>query len=394
MYYYGQHFKNPKESKNTKSDLKFFIKNLYRLSVTNKQFMQEGSVVCSSYENLVGLFAKYKLPVVPVPWHTYWRSGIDGLNRCIHTMQQRLGSDLAVQLREPTLAADLQVLYEKLSELFYRHRGLIVPYDLPFFENMAIRACASAGRPSVVMLHGLPGRYNAIDDNRADWLAVWGPAIKECFVRAGVPANKIIVTGTSRWHGHPRALKFGGLDSVLLIAKTLPGGQPDSSQTIIADRSQTIRYALELRSVLEPLGVERVRFRPHPSENSGWYRAFLDPAWFDIDTLGISESLARSSLVIGPTSTVLIDALFAGRNYLVFEPGVEERGLSGFSLVPPFDGSDIRVPFARTAAALKELISSKAVLDYDLARDYAPGPVDASQLVEIFLDGKVLNERN
>ena len=62
-------------------------------------------------------------------------------------------------------------------------------------ERMAIDAGKEMGIPTVVFLHGLPARYNKIDDNRANYLCVWGEGIKEQYINVGVDPDKILITG-------------------------------------------------------------------------------------------------------------------------------------------------------------------------------------------------------
>lgn len=69
-------------------------------------------------------------------------------------------------------------------------------------NRIAISACKNVGVKSMIYLHGLPaGSYNAIDNNRADYLCVWGDRMKELCVNAGVNANKVIVMGNAKYSG-------------------------------------------------------------------------------------------------------------------------------------------------------------------------------------------------
>lgn len=70
--------------------------------------------------------------------------------------------------------------------------------DMTAINRIAISACKNVGVKSMIYLHGLPaGSYNAIDNNRADYLCVWGDRMKELCVNAGVNANKVIVMGNA-----------------------------------------------------------------------------------------------------------------------------------------------------------------------------------------------------
>ena len=64
---------------------------------------------------------------------------------------------------------------------------VIFANDMTAINRIAISACKNVGVKSMIYLHGLPaGSYNAIDNNRADYLCVWGDRMKELCVNAGV----------------------------------------------------------------------------------------------------------------------------------------------------------------------------------------------------------------
>ena len=55
--------------------------------------------------------------------------------------------------------------------------------DMTAINRIAISACKNVGVKSMIYLHGLPaGSYNAIDNNRADYLCVWGDRIERISV--------------------------------------------------------------------------------------------------------------------------------------------------------------------------------------------------------------------
>ena len=94
------------------------------------------------------------------------------------------------------------------------------------------------------------------------------------------------------------------------------------------------------------MGVKQARFRPHPSISSDWVYGFLDQDFYKIDKDSLKKSLSKATVVIGATSTVFLQALTEGVNYIVFEPNENGENLIRSKLVPPFDGSDSFVQIA------------------------------------------------
>ncbi|MDD2806179.1 MAG: hypothetical protein PHV33_11540 [Elusimicrobiales bacterium] len=273
-------------------------------------------------------------------------------------------------LLSPAFQARVAAFRTGLRE-FYRRRGyaaLVVPFDMPFFERCAIAAFRELGRPSFVALHGLPGRYNAKDDNRANYLLVWGERIKELYVQAGVPGEKIFVTGRPGPAAPPPLEPRFSTADVLVISKSMNGAQ-HSGEEILSDRGNLPLYLYSVRKGLEDAGVKRARLRLHPSESAAWYKGFVGGEFYSFDSAPLAASLKRATLVVGPTSTVFVEALLAGVNYLVYEPAANGRDLTNYPLVPPFDGSEPGVPCAGAPAELAQLIAGKkAVATAVLAR--------------------------
>ena len=111
--------------------------------------------------------------------------------------------------------------------------------------------------------------------------------------------------------------------------------------------------------------------RPHPSQNPKWLFRFIDNNFFSLDTATLSDSLNRSTLVIGPTSTLFLESLIYGVNYTVYEPLInEDTSLGGYKLVPPFDGKNKKVPVANSEKELIEIISNKICNDVSIIDDY------------------------
>ncbi|MEX0596856.1 MAG: hypothetical protein WD512_10185, partial [Candidatus Paceibacterota bacterium] len=261
--------------------------------------------------------------------------------------------------------------YKKALEIFFKEniRLLIVPQDVSFFENIAIKVCKDLKIPTICVMHGMPGRYNLIDENRCDYLVVMNKVIKENYINSGFNPEKVIVGGHPYYKNKkPKKLKFT-LENILVISNTVSGAHP-SDGVKFQDRSNLIYYLYEIELVLKNLGVNKVRLRLHPSENRLWYLKFINNDFYIIDNDNLLESLSNSSLVIGPTSTVFLDALNSGINYTVFEPYKRDENDIYIPLYKPFDGSDKNVPVAKTRIELENILKERKSIKINSYRDY------------------------
>lgn len=126
-----------------------------------------------------------------------------------------------------------------------------------------------------------------------------------------------------------------------------------------------------VQHVLESIGVKNVRFRPHPSENPNWYLKFIDLNFYSLDKEVLAVSLKESTLVIGPTSTLFLESLIFGVNYIVFEPLLSNGyTFDNFKPVPPFDNTDEKVPCASSLEGLLEILLSRKKVDTEILSDY------------------------
>jgi hypothetical protein len=284
-----------------------------------------------------------------------------------------------VDLLQKDFLKDIDEL-ENLMITFFQNkkiRSIFVPNDISFFENFSIHICKHVGIPSFVFLHGLPGRYNNIDDNRSDFLIVWGERIKEHYVNFGMNPSKIFVSGHPFYKKYVATkLKFS-FDNILILTKPLNGVHM-SDGVLLANRANLILYLYSLEKILRRFGIKSVRFRPHPSENADWYLKFLNKDFYKLDRGNITESIQKSTLVIGPTSTVFLESLYYGINYVVYEPAIKNIDLVNCPLVPPFDGEDLKVPVAKDETGLEYILKNKVMVDPSCFDDYITTPFDLS----------------
>ena len=90
----------------------------------------------------------------------------------------------------------------------------------------------------------------------------------------------------------------------------------------------------------------------------------------------LSNSLTKASLVIGPTSSVLIDSLYHEVNYVFYESVVNDMNLFGDKPIPLVELKDERLPIAHTEEKLKEILSKKKAIDPKIFEEFSKVPSD------------------
>lgn len=250
--------------------------------------------------------------------------------------------------------------------------ALLLNTDQYFHSKYFIDIFKKLGKPSIVFSHGLPGIYSLDVDNRSDYLMVWGEKIRQNYINAGFDPAKIKVTGSPKYRdiAKQRELK-SNFDDILVIPTSIVWHQNEYDNTIVIDKSSVILYLYKVQNVLKSLGIKKSRYRVHPSINKAWIHTFLDKDFYAQDNESLQDSLHHTSLVIGSTSTLLLDALIEGINYIVFEPTDENNNIMlGSKAVPPFDGSETKVMLCKTEEELKSMLLNNAHTEYSLVHDY------------------------
>lgn len=382
IYYYGDQFKYPKERYSAKSmqGLKRVAKRWfvsYKIIRNQHRTGDKKNILSNAYFTVNEELKKLDYRVFCPSWNMAADKNV------LTDMDLFVSSErIKVQIQNSNFnrlvshdfLSEVQQYKEQLRDFYKRTlNALVVPNDMSFFENLSIRVCRELQIPSFVFLHGLPGRYNGIDDNRSDYLLVWGDKIKENYIRAGMDADKIMVSGHPYYKEFSeRELKFS-LENILIITKAMSGSQ-HSDKIRLGDRGNLVLYLCAIENTLKRLGVKSVRFRPHPSENADWYLKFINTDFFHVDRLQLNDSISSASLIIGPASTVFLESIYRGVNYTVFEPLHEGMDLFQFNLVPPFDGSDTRIPVAKNEEELYYLLKSQEKVKPSFFREYIKTP--------------------
>ncbi|OGS06589.1 MAG: hypothetical protein A2270_11870 [Elusimicrobia bacterium RIFOXYA12_FULL_51_18] len=392
LYYYGEQFAYPAEKSaiagkfgRVRAALKEKVLSFNKLRMGAPGGNSGIRISSNAYFSFNSALTKRGFSVINAPWNMGRGEFVDaGLYRRIRAVRSFLENADFKELITDEFAAEMRGLKAGLKEYYLRAgiSALVVPFDLPVFEQLAIKIFKELGLPSFISLHGLPGRYNNIDDNRTDHLLVWGDKIKEFYVRAGISPEKIIVTGHPSYKTLPAGAPRFSLDNVLVISKSM-GGTQHSAEEILSDRGNLVLYLYSVQKALEKAGVRQARLRLHPSESERWYRRFVDEKFFVPDREGLCASLTRSTLVIGPTSTVFLESLLAGVNYVIYEPAAGNMDLVNYPLVPPFDGTEQGIPAAQTEEALEKILNTRSCVSPAVLGGYIKNPFDLSFIEKI-----------
>lgn len=250
-------------------------------------------------------------------------------------------------------------------------RALLLNTDQYFYSKYFIDVFKKLEKPSIVFSHGLPGVYSPDVDNRSDFLMVWSEKIRQNYINAGFDPSKIKVTGNPKYNTIAKNKELrSDLSDILVVPSSIVWHQDEYDTTVVSDKSSVILYLYKVQNVLQSMGVKKSRYRVHPSINKQWVHTFLDQDFYIQDNESLQDSLGHTSLVIGSTSTLLLDALIAGVNYIVFEPVENNINMMGCKSVPPFDGSEPKVMFCNTEAELEKMLKHNALTDYTLVHDY------------------------
>lgn len=385
LYSCGDYFKKNKDNKKKmffsfRHIYKSFLRNAYILYsfLRKKKINRESDILSNAFFGANSELEKKGFNIFR-PLHNVTRGWQIASNLKIYINFLRINSKIENSNIKYLISAKflkiLDLFLDQLTE-YYKYlnlKALVVPNDTSFFELINIEVFKRLKKPTFIFLHGLPGRYNIYDENETDYLVVWGKKIKENYVNAGFNPDKIIISG------HPIYQKFSNntlrndLSDVLVLSRSLSGLQC-RDKVRLYDQGNAIIYLCSVEKALKSLGVKKVRLRVHQSENLDWYYKFIDKDFFIPDTNVLEESLSRSTLVIGPTSTVFLEALYYGVNYLVYEPVIEGKDLSGYNPVPPFDGSDNKVPVAKDEKSLSQMLIKGEIVDKSALSDYIDIP--------------------
>ncbi|WP_281231867.1 hypothetical protein [Flavobacterium gelatinilyticum] len=340
-----------------KKKIKKIVKNyffwfLYLKNISFKKYDKKKIIISSSY---VDLCVENSIVVSP-PW-IFSQNAFCSWKLIL--IIRRINDKIQRKSIKVLFSPEFKILIDNFQDEFsfllnkYKVNALVFPNDLAFFENLSIKIAKMINIPSIVYLHGMPARYNSIDDNRGEYLIVWGKGFKDLYVKNGVDEKKILTSKHPVYSEFKKTNLKSNLTNVLVLTKATCGVPSSSSELILSNDRSTVLYYIELvKNNLKKMGVEKATLRLHPSEDPSFYSENWIDEFYDIDNLSKEESLAKASLVIGPTSTMLLDSIKKNTNYILFDPVEDGKTLGGMPLVEPFTGES----FIKLSNDLEEMI--------------------------------------
>lgn len=189
VYYYGQNFKYPYENPSLLVKIRLkIIKFLYRFKSVKVDYNR--AVISNAYFDVGGQLKKNGFNVVLPPWTTnnMSRASMRTIDEISNSNFNYILSDAFFKKIE-NLVNDVRAFLS-----MNKVRFVLLSNDMVPIHRITLDVCKDLGIPTGIFLHGLPGRYNSIDDSRANYLFVWGDRIKENYLRYGCKST-VVVTG-------------------------------------------------------------------------------------------------------------------------------------------------------------------------------------------------------
>jgi hypothetical protein len=311
-------------------------------------------------------------------WHPVGKKNIFGDLKTLkwhNNIQNRIRNDDFHSFLESEFHKELDTFQNYLFSQYQKQdfKALFLYTDQYFYSKYSLDIFKKLKRPSFIFTHGMPGLYNLEVDNKSDFLMVWSEKIRTNYINAGFEASKIKVVGHPKYVSLPteKELRSDLSDVLVIPVSSVTWHQHTYNNVVVNDASMVILYLYKVQTVLKKLGVRRARYRPHPSISKDFIVPFLDPSFYVLDSKPLTTSLNNASLVIGAGSTVLLEALMQGVNYIAFDPK-DDKGISmaGYKAVPPFDGSEDKLMMSNDEDELEKMLKSNVKTDYSLVHDY------------------------
>jgi hypothetical protein len=402
LHYYGDHFSRPfapahgLAARSARRILKRAAAgslDALRASRAPVGVREGAPVVSNAYFSIGERLRQGGVPVV----EPFWASGRSA-RLVLRGAVSRTGREVADLVGGGSLSRLLSVdawaLVRRFTEelsvfLGASARALLVCNDQAFWERCAIRACQAAGVPTAVFLHGLPARYNARDDGRADRLFVWGDRLRALYTAAGHPPERVVAVGHPQYPFDGRAApRPMSLANPLVLTNSIPGcfSSDPADRLFPPDREALLVFAERVKEALRACGCAGAWLRPHPSERASFYAPVLD-GFYRLDTRPLGRSLDEASIVLGSPSTVMMEALYRGLNTVVYEPSIADASSIGYRIVPPFDGSDPGFLVARTTGELSDILRSGRTSSQQILQGYLGDRFDPETMLRELMRG-------
>ena len=372
VYYYGKHFKAPFEGRSWKVRTKTRLISLYQQMKT-VAVSYDGAVISNAYFNVADYIRNEGFKVALPPWQTGNIS-----KEAQETLYQMMFADFNLVLTD-SFKEKVYKLKEELKGFFQRNHTpfLLLANDLVPVHRIAIDVCKEIGIPTGIFLHGLPARYNNIDDSRADYLFVWGNKIRDNYVDVGSKTNVVVV-------GHPNfsSFKIGDLnpENVLVLSRAICGAPSSSNIHKVDERGICIQHIYAVETALKKVGINHAVLRLHPSENPEWYSNFMDKGFYTLDTQSLTYSIGHAKMVVGYISTVMLDTVL---NDVPCYPFVFDKDDNCYAdeIVPPFCNKP-EFPTANTVDELTDNIRTGKCVNKEHFNGYVNPTFDVKKITQ------------
>lgn len=332
IYLYGPNYRNTEDFVSHKTFKSLLVKYYHFFKYNKKNY--KNAIICEAYFNVGNFLSQNGYKVLLPPWLTGVLSKdamevVDVLNR-----NKAIAFNVLVS---KSFEENVYRLKDELKNFFLINKipfVLLANGEQPI-NRIVIDLCKEISIPTGVFLHGLPARYGLEDDYHPDYFFVWGKKIKENFQKIGFPSN-IVVTGNPAFSHYSLCRKTNEKIVVLTQAISYPHC---SNGYLISDVGMTIQYIYTVEKVLKSLGYNQAVLRPHPGENPDWYRQRMDTHFYSIDNNSLEETLSSAKFIIGPISTVILNAVFSNIPYYVYIID-STTNRNAPCVVPPFSDAD------------------------------------------------------
>ena len=389
--HFGEHFSSPKEgNKNNwltdnlfRDYLEFFAIKLFK----KKPILNQKKVLSSAYSSWNEHFKKIGYNVERPPWNLRRDFQINCslklylLSKKIIRKFKKENFNYLISNNFFLIIDEFEVLLKEYC-LNNSYDALILEQYNGFFHKLLTKIFRELKKPVIFWHHGgIPANYDVSHQKRADFFVLMGQRQVDDYIKAGYSRSKFLVAGHPIYNKAIDFLKFE-FKEVLVITKAVEGYSPLETSNL-DHRSNSLMYLRSVEKVLRKFGVKTAYLRPHPSESYEWYSKFIDNEFYIKCKTNLNDSLKKSTLVIGPISTAIIDSMYHGVNYVVYEPLVNNLTILGHLVTPPLDGKDPRFPVAHSEKQLEDILNCKKKISIDFYTDLVKTPRDISFLKNI-----------
>lgn len=240
----------------------------------------------------------------------------------------------------PWLAAERRAIELYLTQT--APVGVAIASDQHRIGRLAVAVARKMGIKSVVVQHGMPQARVGYLPVVADHIAAWSDASREWFVSGGTDPEKVTVTGNPRIDRLSMVAATAPQDFRVLLA--LSGGAPGMNEALTRGVLEALRdlpgaaLTVKLHPGLRDWGSVRRTIRSQR-------RVRVEVLW----RTPIDDALRRATVVVVNRSSVVLDAMLAGRPVVTYRVGAELT--SAEADVPELD-----LPTATTPAQLHDLL--------------------------------------